>query len=133
MRKHPLAVLGGETRPVQRDAERLADAPRILKILGRGAVGVLVVLPVGHEQALDRHSPHPCSSSAATAESTPPDMPTMTVPAESKARAGEGIAPIIPLYRRVGRAHARAAGYISICRICDSCMLVCQTSSKKFR
>ena len=28
---------------------------------------------------------------------------------------------------------ARLATYISICRICDSCMLVCQTSSKKFR
>jgi hypothetical protein len=47
------------------------------------------------------------------------------------------------LYRRakvMGRAgitqaarESRGAGYISICRICDSCMLVCQTSSKKFR
>ena len=33
------------------------------------------------------------------------------------------------------RAQVRSArrGYMSICRICDSCMLVCQTSSKKFR
>ena len=31
-------------------------------------------------------------------------------------------------------AHYTAArNYMSICRICDSCMLVCQTSSKKFK
>jgi hypothetical protein len=57
-------------------------------------------------------------------------MPTMTASAGlgSGEKVGEG-ACIRPLYG----ARTGAEGYISICRICDSCMLVCQTSSKKFK
>ena len=137
MREYAFTVLGGEAHPMQRNIQRVAAPPRILEVGGGGAVGIVVVLPVGHEEPLDRSGPASRSSSAATAESTPPDMPTMTVPAESGMH-GERER-IRRLYRRGGCAMARrlAAGssgiYISICRICDSCMLVCQTSSKKFR
>src|SRR5277367_2559915 len=47
--------------------------------------------------------PARCSSSAATAESTPPDMPTMTVPAS----LGSGRGCIRPLYGRLGNSGAR--------------------------
>jgi len=42
------AVLGGEADAMQRDIERIANPPCILKVGGRGAVGV-VLLPVRHE------------------------------------------------------------------------------------
>jgi hypothetical protein len=55
----------------------------------------------------------------------------MIVPAES----GEGRESDMTHYNgaRVAALLQRAPGYISICRICDSCMLVFQTSSKKFK
>src|ERR1700733_11537430 len=49
--------------------------------------------------------PARCSSSAATAESTPPDMPTMTVPAS----LGSGRDCIRPLYGRSRGSGARGA------------------------
>ena len=53
MREHSLAIIRLEARLVQGDAELLADAPRILEIRGRGAVPILVLGPVRHEEALD--------------------------------------------------------------------------------
>ncbi len=53
MREHALAVLGREARPVQRDAELLAHAARVLEVGGSRAVAVVVLGPVGHEQRLD--------------------------------------------------------------------------------
>ena len=50
----PVAVLRGKTHPMQGDAQRLADPARILKIRRGGAVGIVLVLPVGHEQPLHR-------------------------------------------------------------------------------
>src|SRR5450631_520790 len=55
MRKHALTILGGKTHPMQRNIERLAGAAGILKVLGGGAIGVLV-LPIGHEQPLHREA-----------------------------------------------------------------------------
>src|SRR5690606_29373886 len=47
-----LAILAGETHLVQRNAELLANVARVLIVLGSGAVAVLVLVPVAHEQAL---------------------------------------------------------------------------------
>ncbi len=53
MREYALAVLRGEVRAMQRDADLGTDASRILEIGGRGAVAGFVFLPVRHEQRLD--------------------------------------------------------------------------------
>ena len=53
MREHALAVLRGEARAVQRDAELLADTAGILEVGRRGAVAVVVLVPVRHEEGLD--------------------------------------------------------------------------------
>src|ERR1700756_5422098 len=50
--EHLLAVLSGEARPVQRNAELGCDRARVLIVLGGGAVAVVVLLPVAHEEAL---------------------------------------------------------------------------------
>jgi hypothetical protein len=53
MGEHALAVLRREARLVQRDAELVAHAPRVLEV-GRGrAVTVVVFRPVRHEERLD--------------------------------------------------------------------------------
>src|ERR1019366_8611929 len=44
MCKYPFAVLGREADPMQRNAQPVAHPPRILKIRGRGAVSVLVIV-----------------------------------------------------------------------------------------
>jgi hypothetical protein len=51
--EHALAVLRSEARLVQGDAELVADAAGVLEVRGGGAVAVLVLLPVRHEQRLD--------------------------------------------------------------------------------
>src|SRR5688500_9289826 len=52
VREHALAVLAREAHLVQRNAQLLAHAARILEILGSGAVTVLVFVPVAHEEPL---------------------------------------------------------------------------------
>ncbi len=52
IREHALAVLAREAHLVQRNAQLLAHAARILEILGSGAVAVLVFVPVAHEEPL---------------------------------------------------------------------------------
>ncbi len=59
MRKYAFAVLGREAHPMQRNAERFAHPPRILKVRGGGAVSVLVIVPIGHEEALHLESGFP--------------------------------------------------------------------------
>ncbi len=54
--EHTLAVLGGEAHPMQRDGQRFADGARILEVLGGGAIGIVVVIPVGHVESLNRES-----------------------------------------------------------------------------
>ena len=53
VREHALTVLGLEAGLVQRDAEFLADAARILEVGGGRAVAVVVLGPVRHEEGLD--------------------------------------------------------------------------------
>jgi len=90
MGENALAVLQGEAHPVQGDVQRLADGARILEVLGGGAIGIVVpsqfvICSPWTEK------PASFNSSAATAESTPPDMPTMTVSAEPECAGIEGI------------------------------------------
>ena len=53
MREHALAVLWRETRLVDRDAEFVGDAPRVLEIVCRRAVTLVVFDPVRHEECFD--------------------------------------------------------------------------------
>ena len=50
--EHAVPVLAGKIHMVQGNAELLADSPRILQVLRRGAIAV-VILPVGHMQRVD--------------------------------------------------------------------------------
>ena len=50
--EHLLAVLPGEARAVQSNAELGRDRARVLIVLRGGAVAVVVLLPVAHEEAL---------------------------------------------------------------------------------
>ena len=52
VREHALAVFAGEAHLVQRNAQLLADAARVLEVLGGRAVAVLVFVPVAHEEPL---------------------------------------------------------------------------------
>ena len=53
--KHALPILGGETDAMQRNLQAVAHPLGVLKIHRAGAIGVVVV-PIGHEQALDGQS-----------------------------------------------------------------------------
>ena len=77
MPEHPLAVFRGETHGVQRNAEVLADPARILQVGGGRAVAVFVLVPVAHEQRVHVVA-GVFSSTAETAESTPPESPSTT-------------------------------------------------------
>src|SRR5579859_198779 len=145
MLEYPIAVLGREADAVQRNIERRADLARVLKVVSRGAVSV-VLFPVGHEK--------PLHVVTCLAQQERGDGGVDAAGYADDDGFGVGIgegrrhASIIPV--RPGRVGVRAVvgarstgaregrgggqrGYISICRICDSCMLVCQTSSKKFK
>ena len=50
--KDPLAIVAREVRPVQRDGELGGDRTRILVVLRGGAVMIVLVLPVAHEEPL---------------------------------------------------------------------------------
>jgi hypothetical protein len=52
VREHLPAVLRAEVHAMQRNSEFDGHAPRVLEILGRGAVTLLVLFPVVHEEAL---------------------------------------------------------------------------------
>ncbi len=54
MREYAFPVLLRKAYAVQGDVEVSANTPCILKIARGRAIGVVVVLPIGHEQALDR-------------------------------------------------------------------------------
>ena len=45
-----LPVLGGEAHPMQTDVQLVCDRARVLKILRSRAIGVVVLVPVAHEQ-----------------------------------------------------------------------------------
>ena len=51
-----VTVLFCEAHPVQRDIELSSDGTRVLEVLGRGAIGVVFVFPVAHEQRPGRPS-----------------------------------------------------------------------------
>src|ERR1700730_15085501 len=57
MPEHPLTILTDEAGAMQRNAEFGRDRARVLEVPGAGAIRVVVLLPVAHEQAL--HFP-PC-------------------------------------------------------------------------
>ena len=54
MGKYAFTVLTREDDTMQRNRQFVADAARVLVVLGRRAIGVVVVLPVGHEEPLNR-------------------------------------------------------------------------------
>jgi hypothetical protein len=67
-------MLPAKLTRMQRNAELGSDRAASWKVLRAGAVGVVVV-PVAHVEPVDLE-PGALQSSAETAESTPPDMPT---------------------------------------------------------
>ncbi len=54
MRKYALAVFAREAGLVQRDPEFVGYASRVLEVGRRRAIAVLVLLPIRHEEGLDR-------------------------------------------------------------------------------
>jgi hypothetical protein len=78
LREDALAILGGEVDRLELDADHVRDGRGVDEIGARRAVFVgVVVLPVLHEEA-DHLEALRFSIHAATDESTPPDMPTIT-------------------------------------------------------
>src|SRR5882757_9713394 len=50
--EHTLPILGRETHSMQRDRELPSDRAGVLKVLGGRAIGVIVLFPVAHEEAV---------------------------------------------------------------------------------
>ena len=54
--EYALAVLGREAHPMERNSQGIADGARILEVFGGGAVRIAVLLPIGHEEPLNRET-----------------------------------------------------------------------------
>ena len=66
------------THGMQRQARSSQTRARILEVGGRRAVGVFVLVPVAHEERMHVVTGVACSSTAETAESTPPESARTT-------------------------------------------------------